>query len=1285
MKLPKLIPKIIVIFSFLLSFQLVFQSTVYSQSKYWVEDPVVTEVGKNAERSRQLLYWIFTHPPSYGVPVLAQIWGISRNTVYALLILVIALTGIAYIVARRSGNIGPIFSGIASPIFGITIPTFFYRIGVLLIYITFSYVVVLGLIQSSEILSRFFIETYKGCDLFNIRFTESQTGCTFSLTQLKEMEKNYTDFKGRRFYNPNDTYDTHRESATTSILIVKFTTYTYNALSLLLIVRQVILWYLLMLSPFLAILMPFIFIRNTGYIWIGVFFQWIFYGPLVSLFLAGLAQIWKTGIPYVFDFTRINNPNDQVFPTSINILYGGPAQLLNPTNTANYIDTYVEYLISLVMIWVAMILPWVLLRIFRDYCCDILKQNNASLLAVLDKMKGPGIPPQPPTPPGLDIGTRMAMQLPFRKAIEEATSLKSIQEISKANTTDINRFLALSVSSLTEVARYEMNKSDNSRTIETLNRIANPFIIPKEEDRQLFSHIKKEYETRAQMGDKAAQQVLAAAFKQPATVTPIPVPREYPEVSAREAIDTIARQTELTTTTVHKMLQELPKINIDNQVTVIASDVKVPNNIVQQVLSALPQYAPKGGDMSVVLADNPQVISEIAKRMSLSEEQVKTVLENFSESTLSHSDRVEKIAKETTISSEEIREVLDMLPEVITNTYPNAYEEFAKNIETIVRVASETSTSTETVKNVLEKTSQLLSEEQILNRISAQTQTDIEKVKEVLSNSQTLEVSSKEAETLTTEQIIKNIIQNSSYSEEQIKEVLSVYDEVSKSLYTNLQTTEKNITSVISQATNLSGVKTQNMLDQVKSLTTEGKLTTEEIINKVSQEQSISTDKVKEVLKAYETLSQLQTKTQEEVITDIAKRNSVDEKQILSAYKLVSEFSSDKRLSSEQIIDKVSLSTSLTKEAVKDIVNLANYQTISKEGIIDKIIAQTNLSREDVKNILNQKETLSLSVMKEISKDEIVTKVAEMTSLSKEKVSEVLLANETLNTQIENRKTLSEEELVKKLSDETHLSEEKVKSILQTTFQSIPATAPEFFEKLAQDPIVVSTLAQQTHLLPNTVEKILAQAGKLPKSKAKFNDQVEKIAKDTSTDLQKVKDVLGTVAAFNLEKPEITKPKLAKHKPVSIEDYEEVKNMWANHYKQSEVPVSDNIKNRKEWLEEDIRSLNNILNLLTSFNPKNKEKGMKAVAEILPFLLLGGFSEFETVIYLKAKLQAAKLTLSELENEEKIKEEAVKEEQETLLELPHEKEEKLKTFGEQEKEIEMAEPEQGPEENKPQN
>src|SRR3989338_2455004 len=157
----------------------------------WEFDPIVTETGKNADRSRQLLWWLFQHPGIHTAPVLAQIWAIARNIVLVFVVLVIIAFGISLILGRRRGSIGPFFSGVGSPVYGVNIPAIIFRIASMLLYVMFSYIFIIALIQTSDILMRFFIETVGGKDLFNIIF--SGAGNT---------EANYITFVGYRDVNP---------------------------------------------------------------------------------------------------------------------------------------------------------------------------------------------------------------------------------------------------------------------------------------------------------------------------------------------------------------------------------------------------------------------------------------------------------------------------------------------------------------------------------------------------------------------------------------------------------------------------------------------------------------------------------------------------------------------------------------------------------------------------------------------------------------------------------------------------------------------------------------------------------------------------------------------------------------------------------------------------------------------------------------------------------------------------------------------------------------------------
>lgn len=512
----------------------------YTNTDNWIQDPIVTEVGKNAERSRQLLSWVFSHAPSYRVPAIAQMWAVSRNIAYVFVIITIIGLAVSLVLSRR--NIGPTFSGVSLGYdLNINLISIFLRVAGVVAFITFSYLLVLGLIQFADILMRFFIENVGGCDLFNIRFAAQGSGCLRPgdpayQQMIMEMEKNYTDFVGFRNTNVNNL-----EMVNTSIFVIKTTTLTYNVMSTILILRQVILWFLLIASPFLALLLPFILIRNTGWIWIGTFLQWLFYGPLVALFTTALSKIWKSGVPFNFDFSRINTAIGQVYPTSINILYGGPAQALSPTNTSNYVDTYAEYMIGLVMLWAAMLLPWFLLRIFRDYCCDVLKQNRAALMQIADKIRG-GFPPSPTPAPTQSTGTDLYKELPFRKQVvqeEYLTKERVIERINEKNvenvrTEDISRAFNLNVQSLKDIAHIETNR-ESRREVETvLNNLRNPVAVTTPAERRQFETIKQEFTERAVKGDQVAQNVVQAA--NPVTTQIIRAATPLPTKDLREAL-----------------------------------------------------------------------------------------------------------------------------------------------------------------------------------------------------------------------------------------------------------------------------------------------------------------------------------------------------------------------------------------------------------------------------------------------------------------------------------------------------------------------------------------------------------------------------------------------------------------------------------------------------------------------------------------------------------------------------------------------------------------------------
>ena len=319
-----------------------------AHAHYWAEDPEITALGKANDRARQFVFWVMGRPANDDNPKLKEIWAISRNVAISFIILSAALMGIWITIAHRLryriiGEFG-VWESIS-------------KIVMSLLFISLSASIVLVLIQLSEILMKFFIEALGGKDLFNVYFGSSSK------------EAGYIGFIGCRDLNIRVN-----ESIETQVFLLRLTNITYYIMGVMLILRKILLWFLLFVSPFLPILLNFPLIRNTGKIWIGVFFQWLMYGPLFALFLGATGAIWKYGIPFPFDFSKINSHLGYVFPNAIMLVYGGPAQIksgaINAFNSGNYVDTFVEYVISLIMLWAVIFFPWWLLRIFRDYCCE---------------------------------------------------------------------------------------------------------------------------------------------------------------------------------------------------------------------------------------------------------------------------------------------------------------------------------------------------------------------------------------------------------------------------------------------------------------------------------------------------------------------------------------------------------------------------------------------------------------------------------------------------------------------------------------------------------------------------------------------------------------------------------------------------------------------------------------------------------------------------------------------------------------------------------------------------
>lgn len=484
----------------------------------WVSDPTVTFVGKTANRSGDFLDWTIRNYDwacikdrggtngqgcaNAGNP-LVGFWALIRNIVYALLVIVVLVAAFIMIITRGKN---------------LTITRFIPRFIFIIVLVTLSYALIQFIYQVVDIVQGFFLRP---------------GGTIISTKDLIFIGFDYKNFEGFRRYGAQ--YD---ESAFMTLLLVRLTALTYYVMTGVLLVRKIILWFFIILSPVFPLLLFFRPIRNTGKIWVGEFFRWLLYAPLFAIFLQGLVVLWrsKTGIPLAFDFTSSGHVpgavGDIIYPTAVNILIGGPGQKIGIDNSVNLQDTFALYVVALLMLWVVIILPFILLKIFLDYVGGISFQDNVAVKRLMDRGSsflpvGRPPTPSPVSPPPMPQGAGRAMQIPMGSArsisesrINNNTINRSVQNIT---TTPVNaqilQLANLSVPKMRDIAKFETSQvshntsrmQDASRLKTSLARISNPTTVASPAERERYTQVKQQLIQEKQKGNVLASSILSAA------------------------------------------------------------------------------------------------------------------------------------------------------------------------------------------------------------------------------------------------------------------------------------------------------------------------------------------------------------------------------------------------------------------------------------------------------------------------------------------------------------------------------------------------------------------------------------------------------------------------------------------------------------------------------------------------------------------------------------------------------------------------------------------------------
>ena len=363
------------------------------ETECFMQDADVQFAGNVASRASALLNWVIEHhrwSEQDQVGNLSANWIFIRNIVYAILGLMVLAASFLLIITRGKS---------------LTVRQFIPRFIFVALLVTLSFSLIQFLYQIGDTIQEFFLK-------------KPGTAGFITDQDLLHFVFNYGESFGFRLADPK--YD---ESVFTTLLLTKLTAISYYAMFIILVIRKIILWFFLIISPVFPLLLLFPLVRNSAKLWIGEFFRWLLYGVLFSMFLSGLVALWsatsngKSGIPLGF---VCNQPGSETpFTTSTALLLGGPCQQVSKTNSLNDSNTFIQYVVALLMLWAVIILPFILLKIFLDYfsaysfteanIVKYLAKSSSPLLNRYGLSKSPSPPPEP-IPGGAGAG--LARQLP---------------------------------------------------------------------------------------------------------------------------------------------------------------------------------------------------------------------------------------------------------------------------------------------------------------------------------------------------------------------------------------------------------------------------------------------------------------------------------------------------------------------------------------------------------------------------------------------------------------------------------------------------------------------------------------------------------------------------------------------------------------------------------------------------------------------------------------------------------------------------------------------------------
>lgn len=1183
----------------------------------WLTDPDVTFAGKTASRAASLFNWVLVNYKwSYGDNTLIAFWSKIRNIVYAFLVLLVIITAFTMIITGGQS---------------ITAIQFLRKFLVVLFLITLSFAFI-----------RFF---YQVVDIITGFFVRNPDGDIISSKDLFNMSFGYENFIGWRRYGP--TYD---ESAFVSLLLVKITAVTYYVMAGILIVRKVILWFFITVSPIYPILLLYFPIRNTAKIWLGEFFRWLLYAPLFTIFLSGLVYLYRDDIN-VMNFNFTGAGNTIVYPTAINILLGGPGQRLDISNSVNYNDTFAEYIIALIMVWVVIFLPFLLLRIFLDYLSNIsinkdvaMNYLNNAMGYIVNKdrlfINRPQSPISPKTPPSLQP-TGSARTIPFSSgsakevayggaaAVAGTFNQYNNQSTSNANRTTVYNQTTLHntnvanlkranvnsealhlvnfpIPTMRDVARFETSRISNqsntraevSKVRSTLEKIANPYAIQSSVEREHFSQVREKLFQAKLKGDQVASSILNAANN---------------EVTTNRK-----SQTSITNITNISNAQK----NLAQTIQKLANPEKLTSLTERAQFTTLKQQLTQESHQGNILAQtiltasqNSSVIHNISGEKSM-QETLQKIAHPESLTNPQEKQKFKEIKNKLVQDSKNGNPVADSVLKTVTAMEESSQtqqkvETPAVNLPTTNQVQTVNLDDYENVKKMWLENYRKISVPKTIDQPNRSRQQWIKEDSANINRAISLLISGDQQKVAQGMSLVSNILPFlliGGFSQSEVIAYLKAKEVAGETVLkelTEVANTEAENESLVS-LTKRKSHRHAAMHDQLAASLTDDEISSlssnsnDEDLNENPIAASINRIKLQnqQIVQILQTL-QLNIPS----IKDVARAESAP-------------IRPDTTRQNEVII---------MQETLQKIANPEQLASAEEREHFTKI-------KEQLIQAKSQGDTVAISILNAAGN---LTNVATRTAVTNQLTTIVQGLN---HSEIH---TSDREKEVYKSAKETLEKQaaggNNIAQAIMTTITNVAANTP-----IPETVFQVLSLSAHPESITDTVKK--EQIIQNRKEIEKESEQGDPVA----TAILHVIETLALASGSEVQNTNL--PSENQVQTVNLDDYENVKKLWIDNYVKAEVPKSLDKPNRsrQEWISADLERVKETINLLTSQNSEKVSEGMANVSNILPFLLIGGFSQSEIIAYLKAKQVAAEEVLRRINEQATL----TQEDEDTMLSSP---------------------------------